>query len=60
MKTESTNKDRPSLTVVNDTDLRIFIIDPGNHYTLFNRFKTWMWNFILPPHLRLEIEKKIR
>lgn len=26
-------------------------------YTLFNRFKTAAWNFILPPHVHLSLRK---
>lgn len=38
-------------------DLEIQISEPGDHYTLWNRLKTWIWNFILPPHIRLRIRK---
>jgi hypothetical protein len=39
------------------TDLHIDITEDGYHYTWWNRFKVWLWNFILPPHIRLEIKK---
>ncbi len=36
-------------------DILILLTDRG-HYTYWNRFKTAIWNFILPPHIRLRIE----
>ena len=48
-KPKRKSKDRIS------SDLNIYIVEPGIHQGWWDRFKTRIWNFILPPHLRLEI-----
>jgi len=37
--------------------LRLIIVPPIKP-TIFGKFKTIIWNFILPPHIRLTIKKK--
>ncbi len=38
-------------------DLYININELGRHNSKWNRLKTWLWNFILPPHIRLSIKE---
>lgn len=38
--------------------LQIHISPPDIKYTLPNRFKTWLWNLILPPQVRLYMPDK--
>lgn len=40
------------------SDLYIDIVEPGIHSGIWDKLKTWLWNFVLPPHIRLKIVPK--
>ncbi len=39
------------------SDLHISLVENGEHKDWWNRFKVWIWNFILPPHIRFKIKE---
>jgi len=45
-------------TIIPKEIYTIQIVNQEIKPTLFNRFKTKVWNFILPPHIRLGINLK--
>lgn len=45
---------------VHKSDLKIYLVNNGKHKQWYNRLKVWLWNFILPPHIRLKIEDEAK
>jgi hypothetical protein len=52
-------KECVSSFIADTNPLRINIVPPSPKVTRFDRIKTAIWNFLLPPHIRLEIKEDV-